>query len=358
VRRCAAGARWPLLARFCCAPARSLGGSPVRSLGGAPVQSLGGALVRGLVGAPGPVLAGAIAAVMVMALSAPPALAYKRSINSGGVCIYWATRGHTFYIDSRGTPDVAGPAAFDAIRHSFAAWSGPTCSDLFFQDLGLSNDRRVGYFPGEFNRNLVLFRTANCHNSVEVVPPGDPCIAAGSCGNQYDCWNHDDSVIATTTTTSNRYTGQINDTDIELNDSPASDGTRFRFSTADSPACSATAQTDCVSIDIQNTVTHEAGHSIGLDHSLDPVATMYATAPLGETSKRKLHQDDTDAVCAIYPKGLPTATCLGSPLTLTAGAASDGGGLGCSLHSRSNALDAGALGLSLLALRRRARKRA
>ena len=295
----------------------------------------------------------ACAALGVLVLCAPPAHAYQRSVNGGGLCVYWPTRGHSFSIDSRGTPDVVGPGAFDAIRHSFAAWSTPACSDLVFEDLGLSTDRRIGYFPGELNRNLVLFRTANCRNSPNLVPALDPCIAAGSCGNQYDCWNHDDSVIATTTTTSNRATGQISDSDIELNDSPGSDGSKFLFTTADSPVCGSGAQTNCVSIDIANTVTHEAGHSIGLDHSTDPSATMYATAPAGELAKRMLHQDDNDAVCAIYPKGAETVTCLGYPVTLTAGSESNGGGCGCSSRSGGNALELGALAAALLAVRRR-----
>jgi hypothetical protein len=273
------------------------------------------------------------AVVAVLLFCAFPAHAYKRTVNNGGLCIWWGTRGHSFIVDDSppnyGTPDVAGPAAINAVRKSFLTWAGVSCSDLSFPDQGLSLDpkaRVVGYFPGQHNVNLVLFRTANCHSG--VVPAGDSCLSEGGCGNKYDCWDHGDSAIATTTTTSNRYTGQISDSDIELNDSPAPDGTRFIFTALDGARCTDPNQTGCVRFDIQNTVTHEAGHSLGMDHSLDPTATMYATAPEGETAKRTLHADDTQGICSIYPLGKRTVTCVNDPVTLTPVGSSNGGKCG------------------------------
>jgi hypothetical protein len=304
-----------------------------------------------------------VAALLFCAL---PAHAYLRSKNSGGLCIWWATRGHSFMIDARGTPDTSTLAAFTAIRKSFAAWGGVSCSDLSFPDLGLSpdpRDRVVGYFPEvcagcgcvtPHNSNLVLFRTTNCHTG--VVPAGDPCLKSGGCGNKYDCWDHGDGVIATTTTTSNRFTGQISDSDIELNDAPAPDGARFIFTAVDGQPCTDPNQTGCVRIDIQNTVTHEAGHSLGLDHSTDPTATMYATAPEGELSKRQIHTDDQNGICAIYPLNQRTVTCLNDPITLTAVGSSNGGGCGCSQNQTGPGAALCAL-LLLLQISRRSRRK-
>lgn len=264
-------------------------------------------------------------AALTAALLAAPAGAWKRSVNGGGLCTWWSTRGHPFQIDAQGTPDVVGAAAFDAVRRSFRTWAGASCSDLSFPDQGLSEnprDRVVGYFPGQYNRNLVLWRTRNCP---AVVPPQDPCLAQGGCGNLYDCWDHGDGVIATTTTTSNRFTGEIEDADIELNDAVGTDGSKFTFTALDGPPCSTPGQTGCVDIDVQNTVTHESGHSIGLDHTTDPNATMYATAPSGETSKRALGADDVNAVCSIYPLGARTSTCVDDPISLTETGSSNGG---------------------------------
>ena len=292
---------------------------------------------------------------------AAPAFAYQQSVNTGGVKIWWSTRGHPFQIDALGTPDVPGPAAFTAVRRSFQAWTGITCSDLVFPDQGFSQnpkDRVVGYFPGQSNRNLVLFRTRRCGNGKNggVVPLGDPCLGVqGGCGNPYDCWDHGDGVIATTTTTSNRFTGQINDTDIELNDSVDSAGNKFIFTAVDGSPCSNPNQTSCVRFDVQNTITHEAGHTMGLDHAMDPNATMYATAPDGETSKRVLGADDIQAICDIYPRGRETVTGNLDPITLRPVGASNGG-CGCSQTQTGPSAALGALVL-LLQNRRRSRRR-
>lgn len=292
-----------------------------------------------------------LAVISVILSFAPQASAYKRSVNSGGLHTFWSTRGHTFMIDARGTPDVVGAAPFDAIRKSFLSWSGVSCSDLVFQDLGLSQnpaDRQIGYLPGGFNRNLILFRTANCAGG--AVPPGDPCLTSGGCGNKYDCWDHNGAVIATTTTTSNKFTGQIADSDIEFNDAPDPGGGKFVFTAVDSPPCLDPGQTSCVRIDIQNTATHEIGHTLGLDHSSDPTATMYATAPEGETAKRTLHPDDVQGLCDIYPKGAPTATDLGDPITIVPTGPAGGG---CGAGSAAPGLQGLGVLLAALAARRR-----
>jgi len=286
---------------------------------------------------------------------ATPALAYKRSVNSGGMCVWWSTRGHSFMIDARGTPDVEAFLTFSAVRNSFATWAAISCSDLSFPDEGISQDskdRVVGYFPGQHNANLVLWRTADCRAG--IVPVGDPCLTRGGCGNKYDCWDHADGVIAITTTTSSNITGEIIDSDIELNDGSTADGGKLTFTAVDGPPCTSPTQTGCVRIDIQNTITHEAGHSLGLDHSLDPAATMYGLAAEGEISKRTLGADDIKAICDIYPKGAPTVTCVPAGVSNggTAGASSNGG---C---SQAQAGSDAALGILLLLLQiSRARRR-
>jgi hypothetical protein len=56
--------------------------------------------------------------------------------------------------------------------------------------------------------------------------------------------------------------------------------------------------------DIQNALTHELGHALGLAHNPElPSAVMYPSARAGETLKRILSQDDLDAISALY--GLP-----------------------------------------------------
>jgi MYXO-CTERM domain-containing protein len=191
------------------------------------------------------------------------------------------------------------------------------------------------------------------------VPAGDPCLTEGGCGTKYDCWDHGSAVIATTTSTSNRFTGQIEDADIELNDAPGPDGNRFIFSTVDSPLCARANQVGCVNIDIRNTVTHEAGHSIGLAHTPIADATMFATAPPGELTKRTVHADDIAAICAIYPKGAPTSTCLTDPISITVAGAGEVKGCGCSATAgAAPALQGLGLAAVALLLRRKRMNRA
>jgi MYXO-CTERM domain-containing protein len=76
---------------------------------------------------------------------------------------------------------------------------------------------------------------------------------------------------------------------------------------------------------------------------------MYASAPSGETSKRRLAADDTQGVCAIYPRGAATVKCI-------AGSSPSGGGCGCSHSQTGPGAVLGALAL-LLQIRRRSRRK-
>jgi hypothetical protein len=54
-------------------------------------------------------------------------------------------------------------------------------------------------------------------------------------------------------------------------------------------------------LDIQNIVTHEIGHAVGLSHSPnDPQATMYATSKTGETLRRTLGLGDSRGFFDLY----------------------------------------------------------
>ena len=55
--------------------------------------------------------------------------------------------------------------------------------------------------------------------------------------------------------------------------------------------------------DIQNTMTHEMGHAMGLDHVAEPLSTMEATAPMGETQKRIIDVGTAAGFCDAYPRG-------------------------------------------------------
>lgn len=85
----------------------------------------------------------------------------------------------------------------------------------------------------------------------------------------------------------NPETGEIYDADMQINE------TLGRLAVCRGP-CSRG------QVDLQNVITHEAGHFLGLGHSNVSSATMASRATVGETKKRDLDDDDVDGLCAIY----------------------------------------------------------
>ncbi len=65
-------------------------------------------------------------------------------------------------------------------------------------------------------------------------------------------------------------------------------------------------------IDFRSVATHEIGHVLGLGHSTDARATMYAAYPPG-VSWRSLEQDDMDGVCTLYPGTGDVLGCEATP---------------------------------------------
>jgi uncharacterized protein (TIGR03382 family) len=176
------------------------------------------------------------------------------------------------------------------------------------------DERKLGYEVGGENRNVVLFRQRRCGDT-SVVPATDPCWKDEVCGNAYDCWDNDTQTIAVTLTTYDEKSGIIYDSDIELN-SPG-----FLFTTEDAgPLCSPpTVTTNCISTDVANTVTHEVGHLVGLDHTNNPGSTMNPRAPPGEFTKRTIDQGSRDFVCKTYPQGQASKSCVHTPSDTTLG---------------------------------------
>ncbi|MGC4122393.1 MAG: MYXO-CTERM sorting domain-containing protein [Myxococcales bacterium] len=241
-----------------------------------------------------------------------------------------------FTINESGSKDAGAASSIEAARQSFLAWTAPECTDLQFIDQGTTSSYEIGYTQNANNINLVVWRESTC---VREAPADAECFKSGGCNNLYNCWEGSLQTIALTTTTFNNKTGELLDADIELN------GAGFVFSTVDGPTCSnppPRPATNCVATDVRNTLTHEVGHIVGLDHpdlspedtvdhTHDAEDTMYSSASLGDTNKRTLHQDDIDGLCAIYPKGEKTAACLkrfdgiGNGCSCSAGGAPMGG---------------------------------
>jgi len=69
---------------------------------------------------------------------------------------------------------------------------------------------------------------------------------------------------------------------------------------------------------IANTLVHEFGHLLGLNHSEFATATMWGTSGACETSKESLDPDDLAGIQSLYPKSSSTSSPPASPTQLTA----------------------------------------
>jgi hypothetical protein len=129
-------------------------------------------------------------------------------------------------------------------------------------------------------------------------------------GNQHvivfrdETWPHNDAnnTLGLTTVTFDPDTGEIYDADMEIN-------ATVPLSVAATPGPQG--------YDLESIITHETGHFLGMAHSGDERATMFAHYTQGSTSMRVLTNDDVSGLCAIYsPGGVrnvdPSATSDGS----------------------------------------------
>ncbi len=302
-----------------------------------------------------------LAFLLVLGLcGAAYAQGYKRTqVQGKSMCLAWQTREFIYTYHSVGSARTAGTSEFGAMDQAFLTWSALArgCTDFKFTKATPLADVVVGYKQGAAegeNTNVLTFREVRCD---AVVPFGDACQDDNTCGNKYRCWDGSDGTIALTTTTFSFKTGTIFDADIEFNASPHKDEEGYLFTTISSPPCDPLRpQTpQCVSTDIQNTLTHELGHVVGLDHVDIESSTMAPSAPLGETSKRALDNGTGQGFCDTYPAGLPPSPCDGTA-QVSHRIVAVGGGSG--LAGCSTALGGLSPLLALLALRLRRRRRA
>lgn len=286
----------------------------------------------------------ALVALAALAVAAS-AYAFVRSTTAqnnpgSGVALWWRPRQIAYVVNASayhgGCSDAA--AAASAARASFPAWMNASqngtqaCTDFEFNDCGDTTTTALG----NDGVNLVVFRSTRCaldHASDPVCTGTD----LGACIEKYNCWSHDNSsgaggIIALTTITFDSSSGEIIDADMELHgwDGNTQTPTGFFFTCVAGPACTVPYPVgqSCAAFDVQNTVTHEAGHMLGLDHICDSsnpaappfarqcptngIPTMAPTAALGDIDKRTLAPDDIQGVCSIYPAGQATVMATGT----------------------------------------------
>ncbi len=97
-------------------------------------------------------------------------------------------------------------------------------------------------------------------------------------------WTLDNQTLGLTTTTWYTDTNEIIDADMQMNNNR-----EWKVGGA------------LTRVDVESITTHEAGHFLGLEHTANSAAVMYATYPIGEL-KAALHPLDVTDVCNVYPK--------------------------------------------------------
>jgi hypothetical protein len=221
--------------------------------------------------------------------AAAPAAAFCRSTTCTGDCPRDAdgckTAGHPlqwpggcvgFSLQRDGTTNLPMDEVRPAIEAAFVTWSDLDCgggaASIAFSELADVSCHATEYNPGDPNANIILFQDTK--------------------------WSYHgaDDTLAKTTVTFDAETGRILDADIEVNQA------YNEFTVGDAN----------VVYDLQSILTHEIGHFLGLDHTMDPDATMNAGYDPGSTSLRTLEADDIAGACAIYPPGR-AATCEPTP---------------------------------------------
>lgn len=175
--------------------------------------------------------------------------------------------------------DELGEQAFEGLVRAVSAWqTSPAELPTLVVQRGPEDE--VGFRRGGRNKNTVRYS-----------PDGDP-LANGA--------------LAITVITFDAHAREILDADIILNG-------EHRFGIFDDDPEHATQNV----YDLQNVLTHELGHLLGLGEDYeDEAATMYAFSQPGETIKRDLEPVDVDSVVSLYiePIDNSSAGCGGATI--------------------------------------------
>jgi hypothetical protein len=185
-----------------------------------------------------------------------------------GIGLKWRRSCMSFSMQERAEPEPGFEDIRDVADVSFVTWMQVSC-EAGPVGLGVAQTQQLGecdepeYNQTAPNANTIIF----IDNWIERELPPD------AFGLTLVWHNPDD--------------GEIYDADMQINETLGA-----------LAICGAVCPEGRV--DLQNVITHEAGHFFGLGHSNVRTATMSARASVGEISKRDLSEDDRAGLCAIY----------------------------------------------------------
>jgi hypothetical protein len=187
--------------------------------------------------------------------------------------IWWRNACVSYDLQKNGTRQIAYDTVARTVAGAFAKWTSVTCpanasgasrASIDVRDLGPVDCNQVQYNSDQGNQHVIIFDD--------------------------DIWPHNDSsnTLGLTTVTYDPETGEIYDADMEIN-------ATVPLSVVD-PVPPA-------GYDFESIITHESGHFLGMAHSGDERATMFAHYSPGTSTMRVLTDDDVKGICTIYPPG-------------------------------------------------------
>lgn len=188
---------------------------------------------------------------------------------SEGHQLYWDSKCLTFGVSGLNTSGLnLSPEDFrDIVEDAFKVWEGVDCGG--------------GKTPG-FSAQGVGIVEANGGFFCEAEP-----YANLSVWSLVTRWDRAGNALGYTSSTHNRRNGEIFDADVELNLN------KIRLDNENSPRD--------YPIVLGRIIVHEAGHFLGLAHSEDEEAVMYASYGTHDLFTREVNQDDIDGICELYP---------------------------------------------------------
>ncbi len=196
---------------------------------------------------------------------------YELNTSSKGATVRWGVAEVTVDLALEATPEeLTREQASAAVRAALAVWAPHLPADL-----------SIGFVDSD-DEGL----EADASDRLNVVTWADEADDSG----------YEPAALAITYVTYRTNSGSIVDADIVIN------------AVNESWVVGSEEKADCgTSYDLQNVITHEFGHFLGLGHSPDDQATMFATAAHCEIAKRDLAEDDVAGVQSLYDGFVPGA---------------------------------------------------
>ncbi len=194
---------------------------------------------------------------LTVLMTTPQADAWEVLTNDAGMELRWHTMPITYRINPSNGQGLSELAVTTAIEDAIGEWEAVDDAYITFDNLGTTSQYGTEYGDD----NLIYFE---------------------------EDWAYDRDLLALTANWSDSSTGQILGFDIRINSED------HLWTVSEEPDRD----------DIQNMITHELGHALGLDHTeVDTTATMYGSAVSGETTKRELKWDDQAGANYLYGDG-------------------------------------------------------